>query len=345
MECALVHINLSFSDNTEVYDNCAILLADEVLQEFGFINFLLCQLQQERQKRHSVKKLLDHSFLSLPLEAEILKLEKSGVSGSLNQFCLFKSVENLKNFVTGLKGELEWNNIQIASFLLRIKFNNVKEILMDLTKNGAILAAAAVLKEEKHDTTDEALKELLTTSLVSSAANGETRKVKLLCESGVNLNVKNSDGTTALLSASSRGHYSTVEYLIKEAKADVKITDNVSHTALHKAAKSGHTDIVKLLCQSGAEINKRDIISFTPLHYASARGHVSTVDLLLKMGADKAIKDSNGDTAKEVAGMWCDDAEKEKQIKSFWEMSNEVSRLGIKTSALIMCFIIYLINI
>ncbi len=115
-------------------------------------------------------------------------------------------------------------------------------------------------------------------------------------------------------------HEPIAKYLIKEAKADVNITDNDQITALHYAAWKGLTNTVHLLCQSKAEINAKDKGGRTPLHYASLFCHVSTVKMLLQMGADANIKGTDGGTARQVAGYGVyNDPTKKQAIRSFWE--------------------------
>ncbi len=309
--------------------------------------------------------------MTQPFTSKLSELQHNDLE-QLKCYWQFASAKNLKHCVESLRTELGWGDEKIVTWLLLMQYQNRNGVIIDLLSKKGVLAAAAFLSEGKHDRSDPSLIRLLTDTLLSAAKDGETESVKLLCESGVNPNSKNIDGTTAIHSASKNGHYSTVEYLIKEAKVDVNITDRQFNTALHEAARNGHTDIVKLLCESGldpnsknsdgttalhsassnghnstveylvkeakadmdlaikinynalhkaqsvAEINKRNIIVLTPLHWASAYGHVSTVDLLLKMGADKTINAINGRIAREVAGEWCDDAERKQQIKSFW---------------------------
>ncbi len=255
-------------DNSDVANNCKLLRLDKELQKADyFLDFLICQLQEDRRKRLPAKKLLQHNFI-LPFTA----------------ITLIQSIKKVRNVK------------------VRTICNTIQEKC-----------------EAKHPISSKKIRNLLTQLMIILAGIRDTNNVKLLCKLGTDPNGQNINGTTALHSASSNGSYSTLEYLAKEAKAGVNITDAHSDTALHKAALVGHPDIVKLLCESGAEINKRGSFGYTPLHYASAFGHVFTVDLLLKMRADKTIKDIVGRTARDVAGIFCIDGEHKQQIKSFWK--------------------------
>ncbi|KAI0257459.1 ankyrin repeat-containing domain protein [Lactifluus subvellereus] len=51
----------------------------------------------------------------------------------------------------------------------------------------------------------------------------------------------------------------------------------------------------------GLDINALDEYGYTALHLAADRGNIATVELLLKHGADKALKDTDGYTAADLA--------------------------------------------
>ena len=65
------------------------------------------------------------------------------------------------------------------------------------------------------------------------------------------VNVKNNNGTTALIWAASNGHAKVVSALIA-AGADVNVKNNNGTTALMWAAYNGHAKVVSLLKKAGA---------------------------------------------------------------------------------------------
>jgi len=74
-----------------------------------------------------------------------------------------------------------------------------------------------------------------------------------------------------------------------------------SHT-IHDYATDGRADEIAALCALAPEvINQKDEYGFTPLHLAADRGHLGVVSLLLQNGADPSIKDSDEQTAIELA--------------------------------------------
>lgn len=87
----------------------------------------------------------------------------------------------------------------------------------------------------------------------NSAKNGDTKVVKLFVEAGMDPNVKNVDGQTALMFASYSGHIDTVKLLLGNG-AYINIVDKFGDSALTWADAEKHTDIVQLLKK--AEISK-----------------------------------------------------------------------------------------
>lgn len=80
--------------------------------------------------------------------------------------------------------------------------------------------------------------------------------------------------------ASSAGHIEIVKVLLT-AGVDVNMTNDNGQTALHYAASRNREDIAKCLLEAGAHINAADKLGNTSLHRAASRGHLSMVKLLL----------------------------------------------------------------
>jgi ankyrin repeat protein len=97
-----------------------------------------------------------------------------------------------------------------------------------------------------------------------------------------------------LLDGCWRGALKEVEMLIKQG-VDVNIKDEKGHTALHIAAISDHNRVVKSLIKGGADVNAKDIRGNTPLFYVIAWGwdesryakrKIKIAKLLINAGAD-----------------------------------------------------------
>ncbi|KAF3339224.1 putative E3 ubiquitin-protein ligase XBOS32 isoform X2 [Carex littledalei] len=140
-----------------------------------------------------------------------------------------------------------------------------------------------------------------------SAEQGHNEIVSLLLKSGVDINLRNFRGETALMQACQYGHWEVVQTLILY-KANIHKTDYLNGgTALHFAALNGHARCIRLLLadyvpsvpdflttgsnQDIAYENLSKIINtksdggVTALHMAALNAHVECVQLLLDLGA------------------------------------------------------------
>jgi ankyrin repeat protein len=115
-------------------------------------------------------------------------------------------------------------------------------------------------------------------------AGGDAVKSRLLIEHGADVNVRTQQGRTALMAAAKRnGNADLVRLLLKKG-ADVKAPGD---TTMIPAAQSGDVEIMRLLIESGADVNcVSPRLADTPLMYAAASDNVEAVRLLLAKGAN-----------------------------------------------------------
>lgn len=95
--------------------------------------------------------------------------------------------------------------------------------------------------------------------------------------------IDSQDGVPALLRAAALNHVEVIEWLVARDGLDVNIKDNNGDTALSIAAKAGFTLIVnKLLGRQYILINHANMQGLTPLTLACSEGHVEVVNALLQ---------------------------------------------------------------
>ena len=103
--------------------------------------------------------------------------------------------------------------------------------------------------------------------LFTAATNGDVNQIRQLISRGMNINVSNADGETALHMAVAHGHYSAVIYLANQ----------------------------------GANINARTIKNWVPLHHAVRFNHPSIANFLIQRGASAYARTSDGLSAIDMA--------------------------------------------
>ncbi len=105
---------------------------------------------------------------------------------------------------------------------------------------------------------------------------------------------------TAFLNRAETGDLIAVN-LFLAAGMDPNVKDRYGGTALRYAAAKGHLEVVRTLLDKGADVNVQDIDGFTPLRYAVYYGHTEVVHTLLAKGADVNIADKWGWTPLMIA--------------------------------------------
>ncbi|MBQ8124726.1 MAG: ankyrin repeat domain-containing protein [Kiritimatiellae bacterium] len=139
------------------------------------------------------------------------------------------------------------------------------------------------------------------TALMTAAGGGNIDTVKLLVERGADVGAKSFEGGTALLVAIEQRRDEVVEYLLSHgANPNDKLAIEPGLTALCMAAQRGYLRILKALLKAGADTEKRAGDGSTALANAAFKGHDDVARELIESGADKRAK-SAGMTAEEFA--------------------------------------------
>ncbi|XP_059150963.1 putative ankyrin repeat protein RF_0381 [Physella acuta] len=189
--------------------------------------------------------------------------------------------------LTPLKAAIVSNNVHVVELLLRC---------------GATTKHA--LKHKEDSPLHVALKAGLVTHPVigmdkwNSDQLTDTQVIKLIINSGVDVNQKCSDGYAPLSLAASSNRDAIVTHLVKKG-ADVNAKDDrYGLRPLIHAAVGGYTYVIKLLIKYGAHINGADRWGYTPLMLAAQLKKSSSVLTLVKSGCDvNKISDFDGKTA------------------------------------------------
>lgn len=137
----------------------------------------------------------------------------------------------------------------------------------------------------------------------AAAVGGSLEVLEILISAGVDIDVRDADGATALLVACEENHTSFARRLIDHG-ADVTLADSNDSTALHHATKHGDLEFVKLLLRKGVDkdmIREEDGGFRSALHIAAQEGLPQVLQCLVDDGALLDQRGSYGWTALQYA--------------------------------------------
>lgn len=139
------------------------------------------------------------------------------------------------------------------------------------------------------------------TTLMTASGGGNIETVKLLVERGADIRARSFEGGSALLVAIEQKRDDVVEYLLSQgADPNDKISVEPGLTALCMAAQRGYLRILKALLKAGADTEKRAGDGSTALVNAAFKGHDDVVRELILAGANKNAR-AAGMTAEQFA--------------------------------------------
>jgi ankyrin repeat protein len=128
------------------------------------------------------------------------------------------------------------------------------------------------------------------TALHWAAYYGDAGMALLLLEAGADASAANREGSTPMWLAASQGNAAMISALL-EGGADANEQLPLGRRPLMLAARSGHVDAVRALLDHRAEVNaKEDARGTTALMQAADQGHADVIALLIERGADVAAK-------------------------------------------------------
>ena len=158
-----------------------------------------------------------------------------------------------------------------AVILLAAKRGEVQTVVSWLRKEGPVDALCSV-STGGGQTTAVGL-------LHVAATHGQLEMVRELLKQGASVDLQNSFGTTALMSAAYQGHLSIVLLLLQHS-ANPDLQSNEGGTALMMTAYQGHEACVQALLRAEANTELRDGNSHSALQWAESQGHTATAKLI-----------------------------------------------------------------
>ena len=146
------------------------------------------------------------------------------------------------------------------------------DAIHELIKNGADMNARDFLKA---------------TALMHAVLKQHDQCIKILIQdwNGVDINVPNREGLSALVMVAGSGNVENIRRLI-QIGADVNYVNKGGLTALMHCAHLGKKDAVSVLIEAGASVNATDLGGHTAVAYATKQNHLGCVKLLLKAGTN-----------------------------------------------------------
>ncbi|KAF5016840.1 hypothetical protein F66182_11350 [Fusarium sp. NRRL 66182] len=116
-----------------------------------------------------------------------------------------------------------------------------------------------------------------------SSKDGSVGLIKLLCEKGASLEVRDAEGDRALCVAARNGHVAAVQTLL-DFGSPLQLRFGIrSHedSPLCLAAKGGHLSVVAVLIRHGASVLSKDEMGWTPASYAAYYGHPEVLEAII----------------------------------------------------------------
>ena len=227
--------------------------------------------------------------------------------------------------------------VKVARFLLtEIKNINQKPDLRDAFFDSVNAAQVEIVKLIAETGIDVNVKNEIGLYTIHFAAwRGHLELVKLLAKNGAKLNLEieskaeSFKGKNILHFAAESGNHELVAYLIKQKVNYRPSLHEV--TPLHIAASSGYAKIIDQLIAYGAKANELKE-GRSPLYMAASYGHVKACELLIKHGANVNYKNEQGDTALSRAAISRPKKDDDKSKKAYLECAKLLLKHGAKIS-------------
>lgn len=131
------------------------------------------------------------------------------------------------------------------------------------------------------------------------ALAGQIRFMDKLLEEGLDIDVVDKEGQTALHHAVFGKKEAIISHLLRKG-ANPQVRDMGGITPLHYAVQVGALQTVKMLIKYKVDVNVADNEGWTPLHVAMQSRNRDVAKILLVNGADKYRKNKDGKTPLDI---------------------------------------------
>ena len=182
--------------------------------------------------------------------------------------------------------------------------------MLNACKNGNWQIVDDLLKDMSVDDSNYLNENNETFLMIAAGGGGWYRIVTSLVKHGVNVNLKNKEGVTAMQKAARKGYRKAAEYLIKHGGALVESEDNDGNNVLHITSqnpdlvdKSMLTFLIDVWNERKFDIDKTNKYGDTPLHVAASCGNPEAVKKLLEKGANCQLKNYKNETVLQKAAL------------------------------------------
>ena len=171
------------------------------------------------------------------------------------------------------------NTMQLQNPRIHDELGHEHAVLHIAARYGHLPIVKSILEVLDHGNKNPASSHDGVTPLHCAATSlkGKLEVLELFLKYGVDINVKDKNGMTALFHAATKGNTAACRLLsgsMPFSKA------NNGCTPLHAAAYDGDLEIFKVLCPRGQDISPKNEDGDTPLHFAAQTGHLKMFEYI-----------------------------------------------------------------